>query len=321
MNEILEGKATSAQIAAFVVALRAKGETTQELVGLLEAMRAVADEVPLDAPSLGLIDTCGTGGDQSGSINVSTTAALVAVGAGAKVCKHGNRSVSSLCGSADVLEALGAVVDLGPQEVAQCVQKTGFGFCLAPRFHQAMRHAAVPRRELAIATVFNFLGPLANPARVNRQLVGSSNLQMAPKMLEVLADTGSVRAMVVHGHNGMDELSITGPSNVWELRDGKISTYVIEPASCGLATAQPASLQGGDAAKNAECLRRVLEAEKGPQQDVVVLNAAAALLVADLCETLQEGVAKALGAINDGAAYRVLEGFVATTKEVQNENG
>lgn len=321
MADILDGQATPAQIAAFVVALRAKGETTQELVGLLGAMRKAAAQVPLDASALGLIDTCGTGGDHSGSINVSTAAALVAVGAGAKVCKHGNRSASSLCGSADVLEALGAVVELGPMGVAHCVQATGFGFCMAPRFHPAMRHAAVPRRELGIATVFNFLGPLANPAGVNRQLVGTSDPQMAPKMLEVLGATGSMRAMVVHGHNGLDELATTGPTQVWELRDGEVGHYLVDPASLGFASAQPDDLTGGDAGVNARCLQQVLDAASGPHRDVVVLNAAAALMVAGVCDTFGEGIDRAKAAIDSGVARNVLDRFITTTQEVQNNDG
>ncbi|MYG93643.1 MAG: anthranilate phosphoribosyltransferase [Acidimicrobiia bacterium] len=321
MNEILQGQATSAQIAAFAVALRAKGETTDELKGLLTAMRSAAVKVPLDAPALGIIDTCGTGGDHSGSINVSTAAALVAVGAGAKVCKHGNRSVSSLCGSADVLEALGAVIDLGPNEVAHCVEQTGFGFCLAPLFHPAMRHAAAPRRELGIASVFNFLGPLVNPAEVNRQLVGISDPNMAAPMLEVLRVTGSVRVMIVHGHGGLDELSTIGLTQVWELRHGEIIHHFVDPTSLGFAPAHSADLVGGDADANARCLQRVLNAEVSPQRDIVVLNAAAALCVADVCDTLEQGVQLAEVALETGAAGAVLDSFVVATQELKNQYG
>ena len=317
MTDILSGQATPAQIAGFVMALRTKGETSEELVGLLSAMRAAAESVPLDAVGLGLIDTCGTGGDNSGSINVSTAAALVAVGAGARVCKHGNRSASSQCGSADVLEALGAVIDLGPAGVARCVTETGFGFCLAPRFHPAMRHAGPPRRELAVATVFNFLGPLANPAAVKRQLVGVSDRSMAEIMLEVLAATGSHRAMIVHGHDGLDELSTTAPTDVWELQDGKEHSYTVDPAELGLAAASAEDLVGGDAAVNADCLRRVMEGQPGAHRDIVVLNAAAALVVAGQTDTLEGGLEDAAASIDHGLAGQVLESFVSTSNEAR----
>ncbi|MCY3911486.1 MAG: anthranilate phosphoribosyltransferase [bacterium] len=319
MTEILSGRATPAQIGGFVIALRTKGETVEELVGLLSAMRAAGETVPLDAASLGLIDTCGTGGDNSGSINVSTAAALVAVGAGARVCKHGNRSASSQCGSADVLEALGAVIDLGPAGVARCVTEAGFGFCMAPRFHPAMRHAGPTRRELAVATVFNFLGPLANPAGVERQLVGVSDRSMAEIMLEVLAATGSQRAMIVHGRDGLDELSTAAPTDVWELRDGNALSYTVDPAEFGLASASAGQLVGGDAAVNAECLRRVLEGQPGAHRDIVMLNAAAALVVAEVSDTLENGLEAAAASIDDGLAGQVLESFVSTSNEAHAE--
>ena len=315
MTEILSGEATPAQIGGFVVALRTKGETAAEMVGLLSAMRAASETVPLDAAGLGLIDTCGTGGDNSGSINVSTAAALVAVGAGARVCKHGNRSASSLCGSADVLEALGAVIDLGPQGVARCATEAGFGFCLASRFHPAMRHAGPPRRELAVATVFNFLGPLANPAGVKRQMVGISDRAMAETMLEVLAATGSERTMIVHGRDGLDELSTAAPTDVWELRDGNTLSHTVDPAELGLASASAEDLVGGDAAVNADCLRRVLEGQPGAHRDIVVLNAAAALVVAEVCDTLGEGLEAAAASIDGGRAAQVLESFVSVSNE------
>lgn len=315
MTEILSGRATPAQIAGFVIALRTKGETAEELVGLLSAMREASETVPLDAAVLGLIDTCGTGGDNSGSINVSTAAALVAVGAGARVCKHGNRSASSICGSADVLEALGAVIDLGPDGVARCVTETGFGFCLAPRFHPAMRHAGPPRRELAVATVFNFLGPLANPAGVRRQLVGTSDRAMAEIMLEVLAATGSERAMIVHGHDGLDELSTTGPTDVWELRDGDTLRHTVDPAGFGLAPSSAEDLVGGDASVNADCLRRVFDGQSGAHRDIVMLNTAAALVVAEVSDTLGGGLEAAAAAIDDGRAHQVLEDFISASND------
>ena len=321
MTEILSGEATPAQIAGFVIALRTKGETAKELVGLLSAMRAAAETVPLDAAGLGLIDTCGTGGDNSGSINVSTAAALVAVGAGARVCKHGNRSASSQCGSADVLEALGAVIDLGPDGVARCVTETGFGFCLAPRFHPAMRHAGPPRRELAVATVFNFLGPLANPAGVKRQLVGVSDRSMAEIMLEVLAATGSKRAMIAHGQDGLDELSTTAPTDVWELRDGETLHHTVDPVELGLAPASPEDLVGGDASVNAACLRQVMEGRPGAHRDLVVLNAAAALVVAGAADTMGGGLVAAAASIDDGRAGEALEAFVAVSNDAAQGEG
>lgn len=315
MAEILSGEATAAQIAGFVVALRTKGETAEELVGLLTAMRAASEAVPLDAASLGLIDTCGTGGDNSGSINVSTAAALVAAGAGAKVCKHGNRSASSRCGSADVLEALGAAIDLGPAGVARCVTETSFGFCLAPRFHPAMRHAGPPRRELGVATVFNFLGPLANPAGVRRQLVGISDPAMAEIMLEVLAATGTERAMVVYGHDGLDELSTTGPTEIRELRHGDTFRYAVDPADLGLAPAVAEDLVGGDADENADHLRRVLDGHSGAHRDIVMLNAAAALVVAGVSDNLGEGLEAAAASVDGGRARAVLDSFVSVSKD------
>lgn len=321
MTEILSGEATPAQIAGFVIALRTKGETAEELVGLLSAMRAAAETVPLDAAGLGLIDTCGTGGDNSGSINVSTAAALVAVGAGARVCKHGNRSASSQCGSADVLEALGAVIDLGPEGVARCVTEAGFGFCMAPRFHPAMRHAGPARRELAVATVFNFLGPLANPAGVKRQLVGVSDRAMAEIMLEVLAATGSERAMIVYGQDGLDELSTTGPTDVWELRDGDLHRHTVDPADLALAPASADDLVGGDAAVNADLLREVLDGQRGAHRDIVALNAAAALVVAEVSDTLEGGLEAAAASIDSGRAGEALDGFVAASNEAGAEEG
>ncbi len=317
MAEILAGQATPAQIGGFMAALRTKGETAQELAGMLSAMRAAAEPVPLDAAGLGIIDTCGTGGDHSGSINVSTAAALVAAGAGAKVCKHGNRSVSSQCGSADVLEALGAAIDLGPTGVAQCVSDAGFGFCLAPRFHPAMRHAGSPRRELGVATVFNFLGPLANPAGVVRQLVGTSDPAMAEVMAEVLVATASERAMIVYGHDGLDELSTAAPTDVWEFRGEDIARYTVDPAALGLTPARDDDLAGGDARFNAACLRRVLDGQAGSHRDVVILNAAAALVVAEVSESLPEGLEAAAASIDAGHARGVLEDFISVSNSAR----
>jgi anthranilate phosphoribosyltransferase len=313
MAEILEGAATAAQIAAFCVALRIKGETVEELTGLLGTMLDYAVRVRLPA-GLDVVDTCGTGGDRSGTINVSTLAALVVAGAGAPVCKHGNRAQSSASGSADVLEALGVAVDLGPSGVAACVEEAGMGFCFAPRFHSALRHAGPTRREIGVPTVFNFLGPLANPAGLRRQALGVSDPSMAERMLGVLQANGAVRALVVYGHDGLDELSTTTTSTVLELRDGAVRTYVVDPAELGLAPADAAALRGGDAAQNADLSRRVLDGERGAHRDIVLLNAAAGVVAAGLADDLQGGLEAAAASIDEGRAAGVLEKLVATSQ-------
>src|SRR5579862_1886258 len=308
MAEILRGDATPAQIAAFAVGLRIKGETVAEMAGLVGAMLEFAEPVPLtDETAATVIDTCGTGGDRSGTINVSTIAAFVAAGAGAKVCKHGNRAASSKAGSADVLEALGVAIDLGPAAVAQCVEEAGMGFCFAARFHAALRHAVPVRRELGVPTVFNFLGPLANPARVRRQVVGVSDPRMADKVLGVLQANGAEHALVVYGHDGLDELTTAGSSTVHELRDGELRTFTVEPVALGLSPATRDEVLGGDAAANAAFAREVLDGRRGPKRDIVVLNAAAALVVAGQCADLAEGVGTAQAAIDDGRAAAVLD--------------
>jgi len=315
LGEVLAGAATPAQIAAFVTALRLKGETVQEMTGLVRAMLTHAEPLPVPRPEE-LVDTCGTGGDRSLSINVSTIAALVVAGAGARVCKHGGRAATSAAGSADVLEALGVVIDLGPPEVARCIEETGIGFCFAPRFHPAMRFAAPVRRELGVATVFNFLGPLANPARARLQVVGVSDPAMAEKMLSVLVANGARRAMVVHGADGLDELSTTGPSTVLEGgADVETRRYTVDPTDLGLATASLGELRGGDAGVNAEVVRRVLAGERGAHRDIAVLNAAAGLVVAGLSADLAQGVEHARAVLDEGAAHVVLENLVRTSQE------
>src|SRR3954465_679855 len=258
MAEILAGNATPAQIAGFIVALRMKGETVDELVGLLTAMDEAANRVVLDDVD-GVVDVVGTGGDRSHSVNVSTMAALVVAGAGVRVCQHGNRAASSSCGAADLLEALGVAIELAPEAVARCVAEAGIGFCFAPRYHPAMRHALPTPRELGVPTVFNFLGPLANPAGVRRQLVGVSDHRMAEKMAGVLRARGSERALVVWGHDGMDELTTTTTSTVVELgEDGELRRYELDPAAHGISRADPSALRGGDAAANVAATRAVL---------------------------------------------------------------
>jgi anthranilate phosphoribosyltransferase len=310
LGEVLAGAATPAQIAAFVTALRIKGETVDEMTGLVRAMLTHAEPLPLAVPG-DVLDTCGTGGDRSRSINVSTIAALVVAGAGALVCKHGGRAASSAAGSADVLEALGVVIDLGPAGVARCVQEVGIGFCFAPRFHPAMRFAIPVRRELGVPTVFNFLGPLANPARARLQVVGVSDPAMAETMLGVLVANGCRRAMVVHGADGLDELSTTGPSTVLEFGpDGEVRSYRVDPVELGLSAASLDDLRGGDVAANAQVVRRVLAGEKGPHRDIALLNAAAGLVVAGTSEDLAEGIAQAAAVIDSGAARDALDGLV-----------
>ena len=312
LAEILEGRATDALTAGFLVALRTKGETTDELAALVRTMHRYSERVTV-AP--GAIDTCGTGGDRAGTINVSTMAALIAAGAGARVVKHGNRAASSRCGSADVLEALGVAIDLGPEEVSRCVAEAGVGFCFAPRYHPAMRHVAPVRRELGVATTFNVLGPLANPARVTRQAVGVADERMAARMLGALRELGSEHVLVFHGDDGLDELTTTTTSTVHELRDGAVRTFTVDPGELGLAAATPEQLAGGDAASNAEAVRAVLDGRTGSHRDVAVLNAAAALVVAGVVGGLGEGVAAAAESVDSGGARAALDALVRLSRE------
>ncbi len=314
MGEVLEGAATPAQIAGLAVALRAKGETIDEVTGLLDAMYAVA--TPLTIPGRAL-DVVGTGGDRSMSVNISTMAAIVAAGGGARVVKHGNRSASSAAGSADVLEALGIRLDLPPDRVALLAEQVGITFCFAAAFHPALRHAAVPRRELGIATTFNFLGPLANPVRPAAQAIGCADPRMAPIMAGVLARRG-VDAWVFRGDDGLDELTTTTTSQVWLVHDGIVTPTSIDPAALGLAVARPEDLRGGDVQHNADVVRRVLAGEGGPVRDAVLLNAAAALAVyadpaAPAEEALPVALSRATEAVDSGQAQAVLDRWVAAS--------
>lgn len=316
LDDILEGNATSAQIAAFAVGLRMKGETVEEMTGMVRAMLAEAELVPLDDELRGtLVDTCGTGGSGGPSMNVSTMASFVVAGAGVRVCKHGNRAASSAAGSADVLEALGVVIDLGPAGVGRCIAEAGMGFCFAPRYHAASRHAMPTRRELGVPTVFNFLGPLANPARPRRQVVGVADPAMAEKVLGVLSANGAVRAMVVYGHDGLDELTTTDTSTVLSLEDGVVRTFVVDPVELGLAKVGLDTLRGGDPATNADLARRVLEGGGGPHRDIVLLNAAAAVTVAGLAVDLVDGLEVAAQSVDSGRAGEVLERLVEVSKD------
>ena len=324
LDQVLSGETTPAQIAAFSTALRAKGESVEEMTGFVRAM--VAPAVPLELPSgMDVVDTCGTGGDRLRSINVSTIAALVVAAAGAKVCKHGGRASSSAVGTADVLEALGVVADLGPRGVARCIEEVGMGFCFAPRFHPAMRYAAPVRKELGIPTVFNYLGPLANPGRARYQVVGVSNPAMAEKMLGVLGANGARRAMVVYGDDGLDELSTTGPSTVHELigsADGRYETskYRLDPRELGLAPATIDDLRGGDATFNAEAIRQVIAGEPSPHRDIAVLNAAAALVVVGRASDLSSGVSLACEVVDDGRAANILDSLIGVSRSASADD-
>jgi anthranilate phosphoribosyltransferase len=312
MSEILDGAASPAQIAGFIVALRMKGEAVGELDGLLQAMLAAAVRVELP-PGAPVVDVVGTGGDRAHTINVSTISALVLAGAGGRVCKHGNRAASSSAGSADVLEALGVRIDCGPDEVARCVSEAGIGFCFAPRYHAAMRHAGPTRGELGIPTAFNILGPLANPAGATRLMIGVADASMAERMAGVLAARGADRALIVHGDDGLDELTISTTSHVVELRDGQVRTYEVDPTALGIERAPAAAVVGGDPATNAGLARRVLAGEPGPHRDIVTLNAAAALVTAGLADDLPAGLDAARTAIDEGRAAAALDRLVAVS--------
>ena len=315
MATILAGDATPAQLIGFIIALRAKGETPEEISGLLDAVLAAADIVPLgDELRDRAIDIVGTGGDRSHSINVSTMAALVVAGAGVPVCKHGARASSSQCGTADVLEALGVRIELDPDGVRRCVEEAGMGFCLAPRYHPAFRFAAPARREVGVPTVFNLLGPRANPGRVRRQVIGVANPQVAERMLASLRLHGSISSWVVHGQ-GLDELTTTGPSSVLELRDGAVRSFLVDPIALGLAPAIPDELVGGTPDVNAAVVRHVLGGERGAHRDIVVLNAAAGLVVADAAPDLSTGIDMAMQSIDSGAAARVLDRLVTISND------
>lgn len=321
MATILAGEATPAQLIGFIVALRAKGETPEEISGLLDAVMDAATVVPLpDELRDRAIDIVGTGGDRSHSINVSTMAAIVVAGAGVPVCKHGARAASSKCGTADVLEALGVVVDLPPEGVLRCVEEAGMGFCHAPRYHPAFRFAAPSRREIGIPTVFNLLGPMANPARVRRHLIGVANPAVAERMLASLRLHGSHRAWVVHG-NGLDELTTTGTSTVLALDDDTVRQFTVDPLSLGLAPAIMDELVGGTPDVNAAFVREVLAGRHGAHRNIVVLNAGAALVVADVASSLEEGIARAQESIDSGAAAATLARLVAVSQAAEEEFG
>lgn len=311
MREIMRGKASSAQIAGLLVALRMKGEAPEEIAGMALAMREGAIKVRTKREPL--IDTCGTGGDGAGTFNISTLAAVVAASCGAAVAKHGNRSVSSKCGSADLMEALGVNLDLGPEALGKCLDEVGIAFLFAPKLHPAMKQAMGPRKELGMRTVFNVLGPLTNPAGARRQLLGVFSAELVPKLAEVLSLLGAERAWVVHSRDGLDEISLAQPTLVAEIEGGKIRTFEVAPEDVGLRRCKFEDLLGGSLKENVEIARSVLSGEPSPQRDCVALNAGAALYIAGLCSTLREGVEAALWALDAGRARAKLEELVNFT--------
>jgi len=311
MMTILRGEASTPQIAAFLVGLRMKGETVAELVGFARAMRQMAQRVPVELGSEPLLDTCGTGGDGAGTFNISTVAAFVVAGAGVRVAKHGNRSISSACGSADLMDRLGIKLALDPAELARAIREVGIGFLFAPALHPAMRHAQPARLELKMRTVFNLLGPLANPAGANVQIVGAPSAAAARLMAQALAQLGLYRGFVVHGSDGLDEITTTGPTLVLEIASGAVREYTVTPDDFGLPAASAEDLRGGDAAVNERIARDILAGVRGPRRDIVLANAAAALVAAGRARDFREGVALGADSIDSGAARRKLEELAA----------
>jgi anthranilate phosphoribosyltransferase len=329
MSEVLTGQCTDAQIAALLVALHMKGETVEEIVGFAEAIRAAAAPLKVAGNSTidvsgterdALVDTCGTGGDASGTFNISTATALVAAGAGVRVAKHGNRSVTSKCGSADVMEALGVNITLPPARVAECLKEVGIAFLFAPAMHSAMKYVQPARRELRLRTVFNLLGPLTNPALASAQVVGVYSDDLVEKLAEALSMLGLRRALVVHGSDGLDEITITGPTRIAEVRDGQVRTYEVTPEEFGFTRAPIEAISGGDAAGNAAIIREVLGGKKSARRDVVLLNAAAALVAAGRADHLGEAIAMAARSIDSGSATAKLEALVSFTHRHSSAN-
>ena len=308
MREIMHGQATLSQIGAFLTALRMKGETADEIAGCALAMRESA--IAVKPKRNQLVDTCGTGGDGSGTFNISTTVAFVAAGAGLAVAKHGNRSVSSRCGSADLLQALGVNLELSPEQIAQCIDEVGIGFLFAPKLHPAMKYALAPRQEIGLRTIFNILGPLSNPAQAKRQLLGIYDSNLTELMAEVLRALGAEHAFVVHGADGLDELSVTGANKVSHLYHNHIETYSLNPEELGLPRARLSDLAGGTIEDNAETTRALLEGKRGPKRNVVLLNTAAVLIAGDKTSSFSEGLVQAAEAIDNGRAQRKLNQLV-----------
>jgi anthranilate phosphoribosyltransferase len=325
MEAIMSGAATNAQIAAFLTALRMNGETVEELIGFAQVMRQKAVHIPTRGDKVAaltgtdremLIDTCGTGGDATGTFNVSTATAFVVAGAGLRVAKHGNRSVSSLCGSADVVETLGINLELTPQKVGRCIDEVGIGFLYAPLLHTAMKHVMGARREMGIRTVFNMLGPLTNPAAANAQVIGVYAAPLTEPLARVLGELGTVRAFVVHGADGLDELSNTGESRVSEVREGDVRTVTVRPEDFGLPRASIEDLRGGDREQNAQIIRAILDGEPGARRDIVLMNASAALVAGGRVRDFKEGVEVAARSIDDGAACAKLVRLTGFSQEL-----
>jgi anthranilate phosphoribosyltransferase len=322
MTEVLTGQCSDAQIAALLVALHMKGETVEEIVGFAEAIRAAASPLKLHTDSVldtsgtgreALVDTCGTGGDASGTFNISTATAFVVAGAGVRVAKHGNRSITSKCGSADVMEALGVNINLSPAQIAASLQQVGIAFLFAPAMHSAMKQVQTARRELHLRTIFNLLGPLTNPARATCQVVGVYSADLVEKLAEALSMLGLRRAFVVHGSDGLDEITISGPTRIAEVRDGQVHSYEVTPEKFGLPRATLEDISGGDAAQNAELIREILGGRKSARRDIVLLNAAAALVAAGRADHLRDALPAAADAIDSGAALAKLQALASFT--------
>lgn len=311
MNQIMSGEATDAQIGAFLIALRLKGESVDEIAGAAAVMREKA--TPIATKHAVIVDTCGTGGDHSGTFNISTTAAFIAAGAGLCVAKHGNRAATSQSGSADVLMALGVNIEASPETASRCLDEVGIGFLFAPALHGAMKYAIGPRREIGVRTLFNALGPLTNPAGANRQVIGVYSAALTETLAGVLATLGTERAYVVHGSDGLDEMTLTGPTKVSELKDGAVSTYRISPGDFGLGEARADALKGGDADANAAITLSVLKGAEGPARDIALLNAAAAIVAGDKARDLREGIQIAAEVVDSGRALAKLEALIAAS--------
>ena len=311
MTQIMEGKVTDSQLAGFLTALHLKGETVAEIVGAARVMRAKAEK--LDIKSTPLVDTCGTGGDGSDTFNISTASALVAAGAGVKVAKHGNRAVSSRSGSADVLKCLGVNLSANLSTVARCVEEVGIGFLFAPLMHKAMKHAAEVRKELGFRTIFNVLGPLTNPANAQAQVLGVFDAKWVQPLAEVLRDLGCGHALVVHGSDGLDEITLTGESQVAELKNGEVTSYILHPEEFGFKICDYEDLKGGTPEENAVMIQNILDGESGPRRDIVLLNSAAAIYVAGKADSLESGIQCAVDSIESGKAREKLEGLQRIT--------
>jgi anthranilate phosphoribosyltransferase len=316
MRTLVEGEATPSQIAAFAIALRMKGETPEEIAGLAEVMRDAATRVEAGDD---VVDVVGTGGDGAGTFNISTISALIVASAGGRVAKHGNRSITSACGAADFLEAIGIAIDLPPEGVARCVGETGFGFMFAPQYHPAMRHAIVPRREIGVRTVFNILGPLTNPAGARRQLTGVAVRGLGETVARVLGLMGAEHAVVVHGHDGLDEISVSAPTYVHEARDGGVDSYVIEPEQFGLKRWGSEAIRGGNVEANVRLAHVVLNGEGGAPRDVVLINAGTALYMAGLAESIQHGIQRAAEELDSGRAREKVSQVAKASQRIRSE--